>query len=64
MHGLQVVDEPIPETLHDFRADIIVTPDEVIRCDQPRRPSGVIWDDLGEDQIAAIPVLKARRSTS
>lgn len=64
VHALQVIDDPIPETAHDFRADLIVTPNEVIRCDQPRRPSGVIWDDLGEDQIAAIPVLKARRSTS
>lgn len=64
VHALQVVDDPIPETPHDFRADLIVTPDEVIRCNQPRRPSGIIWDDLGEDQIAAIPVLKARHTSS
>jgi 5-formyltetrahydrofolate cyclo-ligase len=28
VHPLQVVDEPLPETIHDFRVDLIVTPDE------------------------------------
>jgi 5-formyltetrahydrofolate cyclo-ligase len=26
VHRLQVVDEPLPETVHDFRVDLIVTP--------------------------------------
>jgi 5-formyltetrahydrofolate cyclo-ligase len=26
VHPLQVVDEPLPETVHDFRVDLIVTP--------------------------------------
>jgi hypothetical protein len=30
VHPLQVVDEPLPETIHDFRVDLVVTPDEVI----------------------------------
>jgi 5-formyltetrahydrofolate cyclo-ligase len=27
VHPLQVADEPLPETIHDFRVDLIVTPD-------------------------------------
>ncbi|NUR02639.1 MAG: 5-formyltetrahydrofolate cyclo-ligase [Streptomyces sp.] len=61
VHTLQVIDEPIPETTHDFRADLIVTPNEVIRCENPRRPTGLGWADLTDDQIAAIPVLAHQR---
>ena len=28
VHPLQVVDEPLPETIHDFSVDLIVTPDQ------------------------------------
>lgn len=64
VHALQVIDEPIPETSHDFRVDLIVTPNDVIHCDAPHRPAGLVWDDLADEQIAAIPVLShlARRS--
>jgi 5-formyltetrahydrofolate cyclo-ligase len=46
VHPLQVVDEPIPETIHDFRVDLIVTPDEPTGA--PSRTghqgsSGSIW---------------------
>lgn len=60
VHGLQVVDDDIPETEHDFSVDYIVTPDEVIRCTNRRRPSGLVWNDLTAEKIAAIPVLAAR----
>jgi hypothetical protein len=30
-HPLQLLDEELPETAHDFRVDVIVTPDEVVR---------------------------------
>ncbi|MEC3992980.1 5-formyltetrahydrofolate cyclo-ligase [Actinacidiphila sp. DG2A-62] len=60
VHGLQVVGEDIPETDHDFSVDIIVTPDEVIRCTNRRRPQGLVWNDLTAEKIAAIPVLAAR----
>lgn len=60
VHSLQVIDGPIPETSHDFSVDLIVTPDEVIACGPPRRPAGLVWDDLDESKIAAIPVLAAR----
>lgn len=61
VHPLQVVEEDIPETEHDFSVDYIVTPDEVIPCTNRRRPSGLVWGDLTPEKIAAIPVLSARR---
>jgi 5-formyltetrahydrofolate cyclo-ligase len=52
----------IPVTAHDVPVDVIVTPDEVIRCERAHpRPEGVLWDELSEDKIAAIPLLGALR---
>ncbi|WP_405643863.1 5-formyltetrahydrofolate cyclo-ligase [Streptomyces uncialis] len=62
VHPLQVLEEDIPESEHDFSVDYIVTPDEVIRCPAPRRPSGIVWSDLTPEKIAAIPVLAARHA--
>jgi 5-formyltetrahydrofolate cyclo-ligase len=59
VHALQVVDERLPETLHDFRVDLIVTPGEVIECEPARRPRGLYWEHLSPEQIGAIPVLAA-----
>jgi 5-formyltetrahydrofolate cyclo-ligase len=59
VHPLQVLDEDLPETDHDFGVDLIVTPDEVMRAARRRRPSGIIWAHLGEEKIAEIPVLAA-----
>jgi 5-formyltetrahydrofolate cyclo-ligase len=61
VHPIQVLDETLPETDHDFRVDLIVTPDETIRCPGGRRPPGIIWEHLDEGKIAAIPALAARR---
>lgn len=61
VHALQVVDEELPETEHDVRVDLVVTPDEVVRMGPRRRTPGVIWEHLDEEAIAAIPVLAARR---
>jgi len=63
VHLLQVVDEPLPETEHDFSIDVIVTPEQVIQCGPARRPKGLHWDHLSQEKIAAIPVLdgEARR---
>jgi 5-formyltetrahydrofolate cyclo-ligase len=63
VHPLQVLDEELPETDHDFRVDIVVTPDEVIRTGARRRSPGVIWDHLDDETIKAIPVLAARRGS-
>jgi 5-formyltetrahydrofolate cyclo-ligase len=59
VHPLQVVDEPLPETVHDFRVDLIVTPEGVIWCGEPRRPPGILWEHLDQDKIAEVPVLAA-----
>ena len=60
VHPLQLLDEELPETAHDFRVDIVITPDEAIRTSARRRSPGVIWDELDDEAIAAIPVLSAR----
>jgi 5-formyltetrahydrofolate cyclo-ligase len=57
VHPLQVVDDPIPETLHDFRVDVIITSDWILRATDPRPSQGIIWDDLDQAKIAAIPAL-------
>lgn len=61
VHSLQVVDDQLPESEHDFGVDMIVTPDEVIYCPSPRRSSGIIWEHLGSEKINAIPVLALER---
>ena len=48
----------IPMSSHDVPLDLIVTPDEIIRCAGAHdRPRGIDWDDLTADKIAAIPLL-------
>lgn len=61
VHQLQVVDNEIPETAHDFRVDVIVTPHEVIECPPAPRPQGIIWEHLSQEKIEAIPVLAAQQ---
>ena len=58
VHPLQVLDEPLPETEHDFRVDLIVTPEEVISVRERKRPPGILWDHLGAEKVAAVPVLQ------
>jgi len=60
VHRAQVVDEELPCARHDFGVDVIVTPDEVIACDRPHRPAGLVWDELDAEKIASIPALAAR----
>lgn len=64
VHQLQVIEEVIPVTEHDFNVDIIVTPQEVIECGPPRRPQGIIWTDLTPQQVEAIPALRARANAT
>lgn len=61
VHPLQLLDDHLPETEHDFRVDRIVTPEEIVRCRRSRRPPGILWDHLTEEKIAAIPALAAQR---
>jgi 5-formyltetrahydrofolate cyclo-ligase len=65
VHERQVVDVGrIPVTNHDFRLDLIVTPERVISCRggrRGRRRAGIRWDELTEEKIDAIPVLRRLR---
>ena len=58
VHPLQLVDHDLPETDHDFRVDLIVTPHEVIPCTPARRPARLYWADLSQEKINDIPVLR------
>jgi 5-formyltetrahydrofolate cyclo-ligase len=60
VHELQVLNEELPELPHDFRVDVIATPERIIRCTEPQRPETIDWSALSARQIEAIPVLKAR----
>jgi 5-formyltetrahydrofolate cyclo-ligase len=63
VHELQVVDLHIPMTPHDVPVDLIVTPDRVIRTGRgARKPRGIRWDELSEQQLAEMPPLRAVRS--
>lgn len=59
VHPLQILDEELPETSHDFRVDVIVTPDEVVECPRANRPAGVLWEHLDEAKVASVPALGA-----
>jgi 5-formyltetrahydrofolate cyclo-ligase len=61
VHEVQVVEDELPETSHDFRVDLVVTPERVIRCRRTRRPAGVMWDHLDGGKEEAIPVLRGLR---
>jgi 5-formyltetrahydrofolate cyclo-ligase len=62
VHDLQVRPAGvIPTTDHDFRLDLIVTPTRVIEVKRRgrRRAAGRIrWDELSEEKIAEIPLLR------
>lgn len=60
VHPLQILDGDLPETGHDFRLDLIVTPDAALACEEPRRPPGILWADLDTEKIAAVPELARR----
>jgi 5-formyltetrahydrofolate cyclo-ligase len=62
VHPLQVLDEELPETEHDFRVDRVVTPDEVNETAVPKRPPGILWSHLDEEKIASIPALRRMRA--
>jgi 5-formyltetrahydrofolate cyclo-ligase len=60
VHDLQLLDEDLPETEHDFRVDVIVTPTTAVRTVASKRPPGILWDHLDDDRRASIPVLSSR----
>jgi 5-formyltetrahydrofolate cyclo-ligase len=60
VHPLQVLEEALPETGHDFRLDLIVAGEEAIACRRTQRPQGILWEHLDPAKVAAIPTLAAR----
>lgn len=68
VHEAQIVDTGrIPVTSHDFRLDLIVTPERVIDCrggrSRRRGTAGKVrWTELTEEKIAAIPLLRRLRA--
>ena len=67
VHELQVLDHAIPMRAHDVPLDIIVTPERTLRTRGRRpKPAGILWDELSDGQLAAMPVfakLRPRRSS-
>lgn len=59
VHPLQVLDPGlIPMSEHDVPLDVVVTPEEVLHCDRAHpRPTGIRWDELTDEKVAAIPLL-------
>jgi 5-formyltetrahydrofolate cyclo-ligase len=59
VHPLQVVDQDLPETGHDFRIDFLVTPGEISATHRiGGRPKGIIRDHLTGQNISEIPILR------
>jgi len=59
VHSLQIVDEDLPESDHDFRIDFIITPDGIIPTSREGgRPEGIIRKHLTQEKISQIPILK------
>lgn len=64
VHELQVrAAGEIPTAAHDVPLDLVVTPERVIDC-RPRRgarpQAGIIWDELTQEKVASIPLLRSR----
>ena len=65
VHELQVLPSgTIPTTEHDIHVDVIVTPDQVLRCRRARgwKLPHVRWPDLTDEKIASIPLLQRLRA--
>ena len=59
VHAMQILDEDFPITHHDVPLDHVITPDETIHCmGKIPRPSGIYWDDLNDEKISEIPLLR------
>ena len=68
VHELQVRPSgTVPTTPHDAPVDLIVTPERVIDCRAMRGPrprAEIRWDELTEQKIAAIPLLRVLRAAA
>lgn len=58
VHEVQVLpDGDIPVVEHDFRLDLVITPERIIECPGGRTPASIRWDRLTDEKVAAIPLL-------
>ncbi len=57
IHPLQLLDEDLSVTPHDFFLDLIATPEEIIRAGRRRQPKGILADHLTDNQRKEIPVI-------
>jgi len=60
VHELQVTDDELPETEHDFGVNVIVTPTATIECKPSRRLPGVVPEHLDSSMAKNIPSLDGR----
>ena len=59
VHPIQVVPHQIEMLRHDFPLDYIVTPEGIIETGHCYpKPEGIYWEELDEEKIQAIPVLR------
>jgi 5-formyltetrahydrofolate cyclo-ligase len=58
VHPLQVLEEDLPVTAHDFFLDLIATPEEIVRPRRRRQPKGVLPDDISDERRRTIPALR------
>ena len=64
VHPLQIVESGrIPMTAHDVPVDFVVTPEEVVDCrgGPHERPRGILWDELPDEKVEEIPLLRSLR---
>ena len=60
VHPLQLVPGALPETEHDFRVDLIVTPERILRPRRSRpQPGGIVPGDLTREIRENVPVLRS-----
>jgi 5-formyltetrahydrofolate cyclo-ligase len=63
VHELQVLPTgSLPSAAHDIVVDLVVTPDRVVRTGRRGpRTARIRWDELTEEKVAAIPLLRKLR---
>lgn len=60
VHELQLLAAgAVPATDHDVRLDVVVTPERVLEIahERARPPARIVWEELTDDKISAIPLL-------
>ncbi|MFC6824027.1 5-formyltetrahydrofolate cyclo-ligase [Halopelagius fulvigenes] len=62
VHEMQVVDDDIDAGAHDVPIDVLVTPERTVRDEAEEKPSGVRWEELSEERIEEIPILRRLRA--